>query len=324
MRGVSLSVNPFQPDAAVAARRGAQDGDVIRDAARQVIRDGSIAASDVADLVSTWGLPCVEDLMCHLLSHAETYAQPRISGFTVGAVGLCEGSGDLILGGNLEFFGTSLQNTIHGEGFVAIRAFQRGQILSVLALGEAHPCGHCRQTLTEFSNGRDLVLIDPKGYRLLLSDLYPWPFDPAYLNQSGAQSGQLHGFVSEGVPPDVAAVLTNTPIHAPYSDAPAALVVQQAGRLIAGGSIENVAFNPSLTPLQTAMVALIAQGGHPDQITRAWLVQRQGCAVNYASTISAFLAAIAPNAQLECVTWAAGEPIVVHPASARRSHGKFE
>jgi len=298
-----LSINPFRPDSATAMRLKAQAGSEIRMAARERVSNGCISAPDVAALLSDFSLPCVEDLMCHLLTEAEMLASPGISNFTVGAVGLCSGSGDLILGGNVEFAGTSLHNTLHGEGFVAIRAFQRSETLRVLALGEAHPCGHCRQTLIEFSNGQDLVLIDPNGYRLLLSDLYPWPFDPAYLEQAGAQVGQRHGLTPRDVPTDIENLLAHTPIHAPYSGAPAALVVQAGGRLFVGGSIENVAFNPTLLPLQTMMVALISAGGRADQITRAWLVQDKAGVIDHAPATKTFLNVVAPAAHLEVTTW---------------------
>jgi len=229
-----MSINPFHPDSAIAQRLDSRDGVRIRQIVRGMISTGCISARDVAALITAFSLPCVEDLVCQLSTEAETLVSPTISGFTVGAVGLCAGSGDLFLGGNIEFAGTNLHNTLHGEGVVAIRAFQRGETLSILGLGEAHPCGHCRQTLTEFSKEQDLLLIDPKGFRLSLSDLYPWPFDPAYLDQSGATARLCLELKPLGVPPVVELLLKETRIYAPFSKPPAALVLQTAARLVAG------------------------------------------------------------------------------------------
>ncbi|SMY07136.1 hypothetical protein [Flavimaricola marinus] len=299
-----MSRNPFQADPQVPARLACHDAEAVRDAAAPLIEAGVLPRADALDLVDRFGLGGVSDLMCHLLETAKGLSRPPISGFVVGAVGLGAATGDLILGGNMEFPGTSLHHTLHGEGFVAIRAFQRGEGLAELAIGEAHPCAHCRQVLTEFAGADDLILIDPLGHRLSLAELYPWPFDPGYLDQPGAVAGVGHGLQVAGEVPDtVARLLSRTPIHAPYSGVPAALVLEAGGRMVAGGSIESVAFNPTLAPVQTALVALVAEGGAPSDISAAWLAQPEGGAVDHGPPTKSLLAAIAPGAPLTEVRW---------------------
>lgn len=298
-----MSLNPFMADPAIAARLAAQDGAGVRAAAGALIREGVLPRAGVAEIVARFGLAGPSDLMCHLLDLARGFSRPPISGFVVGAVGLGARSGDLILGGNMEFPGSSLHHTLHGEGFVVIRAFQQGEGLAELAIGEAHPCAHCRQVLTEFAGSSDLVLIDPLGHRLSLAQLYPWPFDPAYLGQPGAVPGVVSGLRVEGVPEDVARMLAGVPVHAPYSGVPAAAVLQAGPLMVAGGSIESVAFNPSLAPLQCALVALVARGGEPSGVTAAWLAQAPG-PVDHGPPTAALLAAVAPGASLTVVHWA--------------------
>ena len=205
-----MSLNPFAADPGIPARLArlspaarAQVADIAMDAAgrRQdalpANMGGVLLAETAADLCARFGIESVQDLMRILVEPARRLARPPISGFHVGAVGLEKATGNLILGGNVEFPGTHLGLTVHGEGFVATRAFSRGNALEAIAIGEAHPCAHCRQYLSEFENGRDLRLIDPLGHDLSLGDLYPWPFDPGYLGETGAAAGR-RGFPDLG------------------------------------------------------------------------------------------------------------------------------
>lgn len=302
-----VSLNPFLADPAVPARLAAQDGDGARGEAAAVLEDQRLSGAEARRIADRFGLGD-DDLLLHLLPLAHRVARPAISGFRVGAVGRTAGRGDLILGGNIEVPGAALHHTLHAEGFVAIRAWQRGEALAALAIGEAHPCAHCRQVLAEFAAAGRMILLDPLGHRLDLDRLYPWPFDPAYLGQAGASAGveAWPGLIPPAdLPTAVAALLraSGRASHAPYSGCPAAVAVEGPGGLFAGGVIESVAFNPTLTPLQTALVALVAGGGEPAAITRAWLVQPEEGAVDLARTTADLLAAIAPGAALTVHGW---------------------
>jgi cytidine deaminase len=249
--------------------------------------------------------------MLVLLDEAKRHAHPPISNFFVGAVGLASPSGDLILGGNVEFPGTHLAYTLHGEGFVATRAFNRGSELAVIAIGEAHPCAHCRQYLSEFAASHALELIDPLGHTLTLAQLYPWPFDPAYLGEPGALPAQLPQpeleLAAADVGRDVAAALlaAGRRAHAPYSKCPGAVVLElSGGRLVAGAGVESVAFNPTVGPLQAALVDLLAAGRPYGDILSATLGTVRGGAVDYSASTRELLGQIAPDARLAIVEWA--------------------
>ncbi|WP_413741280.1 cytidine deaminase [Sodalis sp. RH15] len=64
--------------------------------------------------------------------------------------------------------------------------------------------------------------------------------------------------------------------HAPYSRAHSGVALQLAdGRIFAGRYAENAAFNPSLPPLQSALILLNITGGDCRDIRRAVLVERE-------------------------------------------------
>ena len=295
-----MSLNPFAADPAIPARLAALP-DGVR-AAVAGLADAAPAGVVDRAAVDATGL-AVHDVMRLLVDPARRLAQPPISGFHVGAVGLERETGHLLLGGNIEFPGTHLGLTIHGEGFVATRAFHRGTTLSAIAIGEAHPCAHCRQYLSEFAWGRDLALIDPLGHVLRLDQLYPWPFDPAYLGGSGAAPGREGALAFDDGGPE-ALLSAGRRAHAPYSGCPGAvLFVLDDGREVTGSGIESVAFNPTMQPVMAAMIELTAMGQDAGRIRTAWLGTVRGGAVDYTATTTELLARVAPGVALRVAGW---------------------
>jgi cytidine deaminase len=269
-----------------------------------------IAAEDVAALIKEFGLGGPEELMLLARKSAERIARPSISSFFVGAIGFERETGNLIFGGNAEFPGTHLGTTIHGEGFVTTRAFSRGTSLAAIALGEAHPCGHCRQYISEFAAARDLLLIDPLGHRLRLSDVYPWPFDPAYLGETGAVAGTIYWpeleFTDAAAAGEVGAALLEAGKHsyAPYSKCPAAVVLTlRNSQRISGSAIESVAYNPTIGPLQAALIDLIAHGHDYADITAVALGTVADGPVTYAPSVVELLRTVAPSVSLSTIWW---------------------
>lgn len=310
-----MSSSPFLVDPAVAeriARLTATIGGTFTQQVAASLADGHVLPNAAVDrMIATFGLDGPRDAMLLALPVATGLAVPSISGFHVGAVGLEARTGDLILGGNVEFPGLDMGSTIHAEGFVFTRAFSCGTSIAVLATGEARPCGHCRQFISEFESSHDLELIDSLGHTLTMSDLYPWPFIPGDLDAPGIVGGSLPwpelALAYPRVPRDVAELLVRTGrhAHAPYSQCPAAIVLRLAdGQLIAGASIESVAFNPSIGPLQAAIVELIALDYAYADIESATLAVVAGGAVDPTHESRALLAAIAPTARLTITTWA--------------------
>lgn len=295
-----MSLNPFAADPAVPARLAAIPDDVRKDVI--ALCDSAVAGVIERDAITATGI-APEDAMRLLVEPAQRLARPPISGFLVGAVGLERETGNLILGGNVEFPGSHLGLTIHGEGFVATRAFHRGTSLAVIAISEAHPCAHCRQYLSEFAWGADLDLIDPLGHVLRLAQLYPWPFDPAYLGETGVVPGQEHPLALEDDgPADLLAAGRRA--HAPYSKCPGAVMFElEDGAVVSGSGIESVAFNPTMQPAMAAMIELVARGRDPSAIRAIWLGTVRGGALDYTATTTELMARVAPGVAVRVVGW---------------------
>ena len=274
--------------------------------------DGSlVTASDASHLIERHGLASVEELALLALPVAQAMARAPISGFEVPAVGIEAGSGDLVLGANLEFPGTELGTTIHAEGFVALRARRRGRSLATLVVREARPCAHCRQTLSESAAAGDLLLVDAQGNRRSLDDIYPWPFRPDALGVPGDEPATVRwpslAIAAEAAPPDVANVLLEGGgrAHVPYSEAPSAVALRLGdGRVVAAGAVESVAFNPSISAAQAALVELAALRVDAAEVRGAWLARTGGAAMDPEAGFRALLHAVAPNAGLRVLDWA--------------------
>lgn len=273
----------------------------------------TIAAAEVAQLVDRFGLASERELALLALPLAGTLADPPISGYRVAAVGIEAESGDLVLGANLEFPGGDLATTIHAEGFVSLRVRRRGRSLETLAVREAHPCAHCRQTLAEADAADRLEIIDLLGHELTLQELYPWPFRPSALGVQGDRAGAVTwpdlGFAGDSPGGEVARLLleAGSQAHAPYSRSPSAVVLRLGdGRLVAAGCVESVAFNPSITALQAALVEVAATRRAAADITEGWLGRTAGGSVDPAPGFRALLAAVAPSASAHVVDWQTG------------------
>jgi cytidine deaminase len=323
-----VSESPFPPDPAVAARRTrlvATLGATFRErlaAARvaggvdPVHRLAVIPAAVVAELVRALGLEGVEEAMLLAIDTARALARPPVSGYRVGAVGLAARSGDLILGGNLELPGASIWQTVHAEGSVTLLARARGELVATLALRQARPCAHCRQVLAEMdgahgsADGHGLRLIDPAGSVLDLDDVYPWPFAPADLGVAGANPGVSAwpdlALADATLPPDVGGQLlaAGRRSHAPYSGTPAAVALRLIDGTVVGGAVlESVAFNPTIGPVQDALVSLLGAGHEPGDIRAAWLAIPDRARVGHEAGARDALAEVAPRAQVHVTHW---------------------
>jgi cytidine deaminase len=317
---------PFRADEAVAGRLAELTARVGPSVEAEVARlvsapaeganPGAVAtvrAADAARLVEEHGLASERELALLSLPVAGAMARPPISAYRVAAVGIEAETGDLVLGANLEFLGGELGSTIHAEGFVSLRVRRRGHTLETLAVREAHPCAHCRQTLAEADAADGLEIIDLLGHELTLAELYPWPFRPRALGVAGDRPGVVSwpvlAFATDPPPDDVAALLleTGSHAHAPYSSSPSAVVLRlRSGRLLAAGCLESVAFNPSITALQAALVEVAAAQAAWTEIAEGWLARTAGGSVDPAPGFQSLLSALAPAATAHVVEWRTG------------------
>lgn len=261
---------------------------------------GRIPANAVAELAKNEGLG-IDKLMLELLPFAQSYSLAPISNFHVGAV-VRGASGDLYTGANIEIPGQCLGFAVHAEQSACSNAYMHDEKgIAALAVGGA-PCGHCRQFIEEMSPDGEILILTPDHAPRKLSLILPEPFGPAALGMkhgafpvphtdlaSGAHSGGSEG---------LAAIEAARRSYAPYSKSPSGVAIRTtSGRLYRGSYIENVAFNPSLSPLQTALAAMIAGGDDYSSIAGVALVEAQGAKISQRPVTEIVLKTIASTAR---------------------------
>ncbi len=266
---------------------------------------GHIPASEVKGLLETEG-KSVDALMLGLLPLARTYSRPPISNYHVGAVarGMSE---SLYFGANLEISGHSLGFSVHAEQAALSNAYMHGDRgVSAIAVTAA-PCGHCRQFMNELSPEGDIQILVEGKPAVNLSSLLPMAFGPKDLGfKDGAfpvkevdltrPTGVSHELT-------LAALEAARKSYAPYTKAYSGIAIgTRLGRIYKGSYIENAAFNPSLSPLQTALAALIVAGEDYSAISRVALVEVEGASISQKSVTEAALGAVAPTVKLQVVT----------------------
>ena len=263
---------------------------------------GSIASETVALLRRNEKIDA-DALMLDLLPLARTFSRPPISKYLVGVVAL-GASGNLYLGANLEVPGQGLGFSVHGEQSALCNAYMHGESsVSALAVTAA-PCGHCRQFMYEMSpDGLIRILVSGKP-ATTLSSLLPAAFGPRDLGSSeGAFPVRtvklaLRRHSSDAV--TNAALEAARRSYAPYTKSPSGIAVAtREGGVYAGPYIENVAFNPSLPPLQAALIALILAGKKYSTISRVVLVELEDVLISQQTVTEATLTTIAPGIRLE-------------------------
>lgn len=256
---------------------------------------GVFSADEAQQLAEELGAEHAQ-LMLALLPLARSYALPPISQYYVGAI--CRGgSGALYLGGNMEFPTQSLGATIHAEQAAITHAWlHREERIELIAIGGT-PCGHCRQFMNELAGAEQLQIVTPRLGSVLLRELLPGAFGPDSLQNP---LGLLHpldhklGLVEDSAQALVLAALAQANrSYAPYSGNYAGAAVQTTdGEIFAAPYAENAAFNPSLSPLQGALLHLHLSGHLFQEIEKAVLVESTGSLCSQVEATRALLAAV--------------------------------
>jgi cytidine deaminase len=192
-------------------------------------------------------------------------AHTVISGYPVGACVLGE-SGKVYLGANFEFF-APLSNTVHGEQCAIFNAAVNKEKSIVKLAVNAAPCGHCRQYLVEIGDPDklDVIFCSNKGNFISnkLSEIIPENFGPMNLGIktnvfNSPAIGNNIGTVT-GVSTDAKINTTGAKLaeqmcreaYAPYSLKPVGISLEfKDNSLVGGKSIENAAYNPTVTAVR--------------------------------------------------------------------------
>jgi cytidine deaminase len=173
----------------------------------------------------------------------------------------------------------------------------------------AAPCGHCRQFMHE--TGADIKIIVPSNppspspfLEIPLSKLLPMPFGPGDLGIEGRLLTRPPEFHSSHADPLIAkAIVAAHDSYAPYSRSPAGVaILTKQGKIYTGSNLDNAAYNPSLAPLQCALVALIADSGNYEDITQVVLVEKSDREISHRGSSQDLLSTIAPQAEFKHIT----------------------
>ena len=219
-----------------------------------------------------------------------------ISGYNV-CCAVRGSSGTVYVGNNLEF-GT-MGDAVHAEqAAVSLAMAHQEQAIEFLVVGSGRPCGHCLQFLHELKDVDSVVFLAASDdtYERRIKDLLPFGMRPAALACIAAPDDRAADvdarsttmFSRAPIRParlsddEAAALSACLPLeasrsalraafersHSPYTGMRAAVALVCGGeggreRTFVGGRIESVAFNPSLPPLQAALVSLSAARGDP-------------------------------------------------------------
>ena len=253
---------------------------------------GMFTAAQAAEIKQRSGLDD-DALAFALLPLAASCARTGISHFNVGAVARGV-SGNLYFGANMEFPGTTMQQTVHAEQSAISHAWMRGETALVALTVNYTPCGHCRQFMNELNSGSTLRINLPGRPSATLGDYLPDAFGPRDLEITHLlMDEQSHDLHADGDALCQAAVAAANRSHTPYSHSPAGVAIaMQDGSVFTGSYAENAAFNPTLRPLQCALNVLSLSGYHYADITRAVLAEKAGATLTQWDATRATLQAI--------------------------------
>jgi cytidine deaminase len=172
------------------------------------------------------------------------------------------------------------------------------------------PCGLCRQFLMELPNNNALSIWCPQiGDFTTLGTLLPHSFGPLDLGvkagllcsgatnpiQLGTNTKAREGDLTLAMVAELAAQRS----WAPYTKSYAGCALRlKDGEHVQGSCIESAAYNPSLSPLQMALVTLFSRGGNVRDIVEACLAEDFFALVSYKDADGALLQAVAPGVSL--------------------------
>lgn len=217
---------------------------------------GVLRPQEVVQLKKQTGLDD-DTLALALLPVAACCAVAPVSDFNVGAIARGV-SGHWYFGANMEFKHTPLQQTVHAEQSAIVHAWLRGEEQLVAITVNYTPCGHCRQFMNELNSGLALRISLPGRAITTLADYLPDAFGPADLQVTERLLTPVnHGFPLHNDELQQAAIDAANRCHAPYSHSYSGVALRSAsGKIFTGRYAENAAFNPSLPPLQAALILM--------------------------------------------------------------------
>jgi len=265
--------------------------------------DATLSSEQFNQLLSLSGMSDA-DLRISLLPLAAAFAYVPISKFYVGA--LARGlSGRIYFGGNMEFAKTQMGQTIHAEQAAISHAWIKGEKgISDITVNYS-PCGHCRQFMNELTTANSLMIQLPNREPNSLNYYLPESFGPSDLGiETVLMHENDHGYTTANVTTlGQSAVKALNYSYAPYSkNLSGVAIASKTGKHYLGSYAENAAFNPSLPPLQVALIQMRMDGEEFSNIEAAALAElKEGCVSHLVDT-RATLNTLQPQLEVEYIS----------------------
>ncbi len=217
-----------------------------------------------------------KELLVQILPAAEHFVRAPISNFRVGSLVYAD-SGNVYFGANIELENCPLHTTIHSEQSAIINAMlHKERKLTALAT-TVTPCGHCRQFINELNTADDIRIILCNGDETNLDDFLPNRFGPKNLGNNKMLMDKYYQELEIDFVPSLLesealeqAKLSYSPYTYTFSGAAIKL---KNGEIFQGTYIENAAFNPSVNPMNAAIVNCVMSGKDIKDITEAVLIE---------------------------------------------------
>ena len=236
--------------------------------------------------------------LCSLLETARKHSFAPITGYHVGTVVLTD-QNEIYLGANIEIMDCGLGQSIHAEQSAIIRVLHKGQAVKKIAVQKA-PCAFCRQFMAELHNAFKIEILLPDNTNLSLNELYPLPFHPLDLEISAIPPFNSKWQIVNKEPLNLLEQSVKDLLikrfsisHSPYTNSPGAVVLQtKSGQIYGGSYFENVAFNPSVEPIRSALVELVHNGGNMQEIVKVFCLKTNGRNVDHVKTMQLFLSTL--------------------------------
>ncbi len=229
------------------------------------------------------------ELCFALLPLAASLAHVPLSDFHVGAIvkGL---SGTLYFGANIEFEGVAIGQTIHAEQAAFNNAWMNGESGISDIFVSASPCGHCRQFLNEITTSDNLTVWVEGKEKTDLKTLLPQDFGPQDLSiQAALMSNQP-------IDNHICLETAFSRSYSPYTQSPSAVAItMKNGKQYVGSYAENAAFNPSLPPLQSALIMCLLHGERLDDISDVLLTEYKTSKVKHGKLTELLCSIVLPR-----------------------------
>ena len=265
---------------------------------------GVMTAKDAMRIQRKLKISTRRSFMAVLAEVASDFAQSPVYNYPVGAVGRIEKTGEFVLGFNLEFEGHQPGQTVHAERAVVALAHQRGLGAIGSLYSNSKMCAGCIQFLFETKNGSNMKIHVEGRPTVRLSDLltdpHTWGVNALLAQPPTPQKLVRDNIVFRNKDLVMNAVDEASRSYVLLEGAQSAVAIKTVyGRLYKAANLEISGTNDSLPPLQSALVAIAADGIPFHEIQEVVLVESATLKHNHASAIRDILQTIAPKASFE-------------------------